>query len=225
MQYEVKGAPFPVLVCNLAPGESIKCQKGSMAWMSPNMEMQTKGGGIGKMLGKAFTGESMFENIYTATGGPGMIAFAAGLPGNILPVPISPQSTIIAQKSAFLACETGVNQEVFFQKKLGAGLFGGEGFIMQKFTGNGLVFIEIDGSTIEYNLAPGQPMILDTGSLAAMEATVNMEIQQVKGLGNVLVGGEGLFNTKVVGPGRIWLQTMPLSGLASAIQPYIVTGR
>lgn len=225
MKFEVKGNPFPVVVCYLEAEEAVRCQRGGMSWMSPNMEMQTKGGGLGKMFGKALTGESIFENIYTAKGGQGMIAFSAGVPGNILAVDLTGGNTIIAQKRSFLACQSGVEMETFFQKKLGAGFLGGEGFIMQKFTGNGYVFLEIDGSPIEYTLGAGQTMVLDTGSLAAMEGTVSMNIETVKGLGNALVGGEGFFNTKVTGPGKIWLQTMPVSSLADAVKPYIPTGR
>lgn len=225
MQFEIKGAPFPVVVMNLAAGETIKCQKGAMCWMSPNMQMETKSGGIGKMLGKAFTGESMFENNYTAQGGAGMISLGSGVPGNILAIDLTGGRTIIAQKRSFLASEMGVNTEVHFQKKLGAGLVGGEGFIMQKFSGQGYVFLEVDGSTVEYDLQPGQTMIVDTGNLAVMDSTVKMDIQMIKGLGNMLGGGEGLFNTVLTGPGRVWLQTMPVSTLAGAISPYIATGR
>lgn len=225
MQYEIKGTPFPVVICSLAGGETVRCQKGAMCWMSPNMQMETKGGGIGKMFGKAMTGESIFENHYTAQGGPGMIAFSAGVPGGILAVDVSGGKTIIAQKRSFLASEMGVNQEMHFQKKVAGGFFGGEGFIMQKFSGQGYVFLEIDGSVIEYDLQPGQSMMVDTGSLAAMESTVNMDVQAVKGLGNMIAGGEGFFNTILTGPGHIWLQTMPVSSLASALIPYLPTGR
>lgn len=225
MQYEVKGAPFPVVVCNLAPGESVRCQKGAMCWMSPNMEMATTTGGLGKMFGKALTGESLTENQYTAQGGPGMIAFGSGVPGNILAIDVTGGRTIVAQKRSFLASEMGVNVETHFQKKGAAGFFGGEGFIMQKFSGQGNVFLEVDGSTIEYQLQPGQTIIVDTGSLAAMDASVNMDIQMIKGLGNMLGGGEGLFNTVLTGPGRVWLQTMPVSSLAGALIPYLPTGR
>ena len=225
MQYEIKGAPFPVVVCNLAAGESVRCQRGAMCWMSPNMQMDTKTGGLGKMFGKALTGEALTENQYTAQGGAGMIAFGSGVPGNILAVDVTGGKTIVAQKRSFLASEMGVNVETHFQKKGAAGLLGGEGFVMQKFSGQGYVFLEVDGSTIEYNLQPGQTIIVDTGSLAAMDASINMDIQMVKGLGNMLGGGEGLFNTVLTGPGRVWLQTMPVSSLAGSLAPYLPTGR
>ena len=142
MQYQIQGQPYPVVVLTVEPEETVLCQKGAMAWMTPNMEMQTKGGGLGKMFSRAFTGESMFQNHYTAKGGQGMIAFASAVPGEIMPVQISPERSIVAQKSAFLASEAGVNFELFFQKKLAGGFFGGEGFIMQKFSGNGMLFLE-----------------------------------------------------------------------------------
>lgn len=192
MQYQIQGQPYPVVVVTADPEETILCQKGAMAWMTPNMEMQTKGG-------------------------QGMIAFASAVPGEIMPIQITPQRSIIAQKSAFLASESTVNFELFFQKRIAGGFFGGEGFIMQKFSGSGMLFLEIDGSVVAYDLAPGQTMMVDTGNLAAMEATCTLDVEMVKGVGNMLLGGEGLFNTKVTGPGRIWLQTLPLSGLAGAL--------
>ena len=217
MQYQIQGQPYPVAVLTLQPEESVLCQKGAMSWMTPNMEMVTKGGGLGKMFSRALTGEAMFQNQYTAKGGTGMIAFSSALPGEIMPVAITPERPIVAQKSAFLASEAGVSFELYFQKKIAGGFFGGEGFIMQKFSGNGMLFLEIDGSTMAYDLAAGQSLLVDTGNLAAMEATCSIDVQTVKGIGNVLLGGEGLFNTRVTGPGRIWLQTMPISNMAGAM--------
>ena len=222
MNVEVKGTPLPVAICHLASGEQIITEKGAMSWMSPNMQMETKGGGLGKMFSRALQGEAMFQNIYTAMGGEGMIAMGSSFPGDIMVLDVS-QTPIIAQKSAFLASESTVVQEMHFKKKLGAGLFGGEGFIMQKFSGTGKVILEIDGSVMMYELQAGQSMLIDTGCLALMDATVNMEIETVKGLGNKLLGGEGFFNTKVTGPGRVWLQTMPASNLASVVASYITT--
>ena len=223
MRYEIQGEPLPVVICYLNNGEAIKCQQGAMSWMSPNMNMSTNaGGGIGKALSRAFSGESMFQNVYTATNGDGMIAMASNFPGAIKPMDVS-QMPIVAQKSAFLASEMGVNMEIFFQKRLGAGFFGGEGFIMQKFSGQGTVFLELDGSIVEYQLAQGQSMLVDTGCLAAMEASCSIDIEQVSGLKNMFFGGEGFFNTRVTGPGHVWLQTMPVSNLAGAIRPFIPT--
>ncbi|MBQ4465889.1 MAG: TIGR00266 family protein [Oscillospiraceae bacterium] len=221
MQYEIKGAPYPVAILNLNAGESVLCQSGAMTWMTPNMRMETKGGGLGKMFSRAISGESMFQNTYTAQGGNGMIAFASTVPGDVLAIELQPGQSIVAQKSAFLASASTVSYEMFFQKKVGAGFFGGEGFIMQKFSGSGLLLLEIDGSAITYDLAPGETLLVDTGNLAAMEATCSMDIETVKGVGNALLGGEGLFHTKVTGPGRIWLQTLPISNMAASIARYI----
>ena len=199
-------------------------EKGSMAWMSPNMQMETKGGGLGKMLSKAFSGESMFQNHYTARGGNGMIAFTSSFPGEIKVLEIGPGKEMIVQKSAFLASEAGVNLSIHFQKRLGAGFFGGEGFIMQRLSGNGIAFVEIDGDLIEYELKPGQKLVVDTGNVAGFEPSVQMDIQAVSGAKNILFGGEGIFNTILTGPGRVWLQTMPIYNVANAIRPYIPTG-
>lgn len=224
MKYEIKGTPLPVAILSLDDGESIKTQQGAMSWMSPNMEMSTNAGGsVGKALGRMFSGESIFQNVYTCKGGNGLFAAASSFPGEIIALEISPSRSIVAQKSAFLLSTTGVEMAIHFQKKAGAGFFGGEGFILQKFSGNGTVFLEIDGSVIEYDLAAGQKMVIDTGNLAIMEDTVSVEIQSVKGIGNALFGGEGLFNTVLTGPGKIWLQTMPKNVVASSVAPFIAT--
>lgn len=222
MNYEIQGSPYPVAIVKLESGESVVCQKGAMTWMTPNMVMQTTGtGGIGKMFSRAISGESMFQNIYTAKGGEGLIAFGSSVPGEIMPIEITPNQTIIAQKSAFLASSQGVTYELFFQKKIASGFFGGEGFIMQKFSGSGMLLLEIDGSIISYTLEPMQSLLIDTGYLAAMDGTCSIAVESVKGVGNALLGGEGLFNTRVTGPGRIWLQTMPLSQMASSMMRYV----
>ena len=153
-----------------------------------------------------------------------MIAFASSFPGQICAFEIAPGKEYIFQKKAFLAGESGVNISVHFQKKVASGFFGGEGFIMQKISGKGTVFAEFDGHVVEYNLASGQKIVVDSGFLAAMESTCSMDIQTVPGIKNALLGGEGLFNTVVTGPGRVWLQTMPISGVAAVIRPYIPTG-
>lgn len=223
MRYEIKGGVFPVVVCSLENGEKMITERGSMVWMTPNMKMETNGGGIGKMFSKAFSGESMFQNIYTAQGA-GMITFGSSFPGKIIPLDIRSGQDIILQKKAFLASEASVELSIHFNKKLGAGFFGGEGFIMQRLSGNGTAFAEIDGELVEYNLGPGEQLIVDTGNVAGFSTGVKMEIRQVPGLKNKLLGGEGLFNTLLTGPGKVWLQTMPISGVADAIKPYIPTG-
>lgn len=223
MNYEVKGGNFPAVICQLDANESMITEGGAMSWMSPNMVMQTKGNGLGKMLGRMFSNERIFQNVYTAQGGAGEIAFASSFPGDITALEITPGNEYIIQKSAFLASTTGVDLSVYLQKKFSAGLFGGEGFIMQKLSGNGLAFIEIDGSAIRYQLQPGQQIIVDTGHVVMMSASCKMEIQSVKGVKNVLFGGEGLFNTVVTGPGEVVLQTMPTVKLAKALMPYMPT--
>ena len=221
MDYKIIGDPMPVVTCELAAGESMITERGSMVWMTPNMKMETKAGGLGKALGRMFSGESLFQNIYTAQNGVGMIAFASSFPGAIRAIEVTPDHPIVCQKSAFLAATSGVELSIFFQKKIGAGFFGGEGFIMQKVSGSGIVFLEIDGSAVEYELAAGQQLIVDTGNLAMMDQTCQMDIQTVKGVKNVLFGGEGLFNTVVTGPGKVTLQTMPMSNFVSTIAAQI----
>ena len=225
MQYKIEGTPLPVVICQLDRGECMMTEKGSMSWMTPNMKMETtSNGGIGKALGRMLAGESIFQNRYTAEGGEGMIAFASSFPGTILPVEITPDRPVIVQKSAFLAGVESVDISLFLQKKLGAGFFGGEGFIMQKLSGEGIVFVERDGSTVEYDLVPGQQMIVDTGYLAMMDATCSMDITAVKGAKNMFFGGEGAFNTVITGPGKIVLQTMPVNSVAGALIPFMPSG-
>lgn len=224
MRYEIKGTPLPVVICNLEQGEKMITESGSMSFMTPNMQMETEAGGIGKAFGRMFSGDSMFRNIYTAQNGEGTIAFASSFPGSIIPFEISSSKEIIVQKSGFLASEMSVELSVHIQKKLGTGFFGGEGFIMQRLSGHGTAFVEIDGAVLEYELASGQSMVIDTGYLAAMEATCSMEIKQVPGLKNKLFGGEGLFNTVISGPGRIWIQTMPINKVAGALAMCLPSG-
>ena len=219
MQYEIMGGTLPVVVCRLNPGDELFCEGGSMAWMDDGIVMNTEGGGIGKVFGRMFTGEKMFRNRYVAQR-PGEIAFASSFPGSIRAVQITPDRPVIAQKGAYLASYGNVEVAVHFQKGKG-GFFGGEGFLMQRFSGQGLVFLEIDGSAVEYDLMPGQRKVIDTGYLAAMDASCNLTAETVKGVKNVLFGGEGLFNTVVTGPGHIILQTMPISNTAAALYAHM----
>lgn len=225
MRYEIKGETLPVVICQLEAGEKMITEGGAMSWMSPNMLMETTtNGGLGKAFGRMFSGEKMFQNIYTSQGGNGLIAFASSFPGSIKAFNISPGNEMIFQKSAFLASEAGVQLSVHFHKKLGSGLFGGEGFILQKVTGNGIVFAEFDGHLVEYDLQAGQQIVIDTGHLAAMSSTCQMDIQTIKGVKNIAFGGEGLFNTVITGPGRVYLQTMPISNVAGVLRPYLPSG-
>ena len=223
MRYEITGGAFPVVICHLEDRDRMITERGSMVWMSPNMNMETSGGGLGKMFSRAFSGESIFQNIYTARG-QGLIAFGSSFPGKIMPLNIGPGQEMILQKNAFLASESTVELSIHFSRKLGAGFFGGEGFIMQRLSGRGVAFAEIDGELVEYTLAPGQQIVVDTGNVAGFEPTVSMDIQQVPGLKNMFLGGEGVFNTLLTGPGKVWLQTMPISNVAMAIRPFIPTG-
>ena len=226
MKYFIEGTPLPVAICSLEPGESMITERGSMAWMSPNMKMETtSGGGVGKALGRMFAGETLFQNRYTAMGGPGTIAFASSFPGSILPFTITPGQGMIVQKSGFLASEAGVSLSVYLQRKFSSGLFGGEGFIMQRLSGEGIAFIEIDGHVKEYDLAAGESLIVDTGYLAAMTESCSMEIVTVPGVKNMLFGGEGIFNTVVKGPGKIYLQTLPISAVAGSLRPFFPAGK
>lgn len=224
MKYEIKGGNLPVVICTLQPGETMVTESGAMSWMSPNMKMETSAkGGLGGAFGRMFSGESIFQNRYTAQKDEGLIAFASSFPGEIRAVDIAPGRSIVVQKRGFLACTEGVELSVFFQKKFGTGFFGGEGFIMQKLSGRGMAFAEVDGELVEYTLGPGQQMIVDTGNVLGFERTVAIDIQQVKGLKNKFFGGEGFFNTVLTGPGKIWLQTMPISGVAMSIYPFLPT--
>ena len=223
MQYEIKGGAFPVVVCRLEDGEQMITERGSMVWQTPNIRMETTGGGIGKMFSKALSGESIFQNIYTAQGA-GTIAFGSSFPGKIVPLEIGPGREMILQKRAFLASESGVELSIHFSRKLGAGFFGGEGFIMQKLSGRGTAFLEIDGEMVEHTLAAGEQLVVDTGNVAGFTVGVSMEIRQVAGLKNKFLGGEGFFHTLLTGPGTVWLQTMPISNVAEAIQSFLPTG-
>lgn len=219
MQYEISGGSFPIVTCHLQNGEAMITESGSMVWMSPNITMQTSGGGFGNIFSRAFSGENLFQNIYTAQG-DAMITFGSSFPGRIMPIQIRPGYDMILQKKSFLASESGVQLSVHFNRKIGVGFFGGEGFIMQRLSGSGMAFAEIDGELVEYVLAPGQQILVDTGNVAGFEPSVSIDIQQVSGVKNIFFGGEGLFLTVLTGPGKVWLQTMPISGVAAALRPF-----
>ena len=226
MKYKIEGETLPVVICELENNETMITESGAMAWMSPNMLMETtSNGGVGKMFGRMFSGESLFLNRYTAKNGEGLIAFASSFPGSIKAFEVENGRSYIFQKHAFLAATEGVELEAHLRKSFTSGLFGGEGFVLQKVKGNGTVFAEFDGHVVEYELAAGQQIVVDSGYLAAMEESCNMEIKTVSGVKNVLFGGEGLFNTVITGPGRVWLQTMPISSVAGSIIPYIPTAK
>lgn len=221
MNYSIEGGALPVLRVFLEPGEIMISESGGRAWAKgPILTEASSEGGAKKALGRMFSGESLFMSKYTAQG-PAEIAFTSSFPGRILAMELGPGQSIIAQKSAFLCGTYGINLSMFFQKKLGAGLVGGEGFVMQKITGPGLVFLEIDGYCVEYDLAPGEQIVADTGVLAVMEETCSMDVQMVKGMKNVLFGSEGLFDTVITGPGKVYLQSMTMPNIAKLIGEFI----
>ena len=222
MEYKIKGGSFPVVECYLKSGESMITQSGSMAWMDSSITMETtSNGGLKKIVGRLFTNEHLFQNIYTANKDDSKIAFGTCVPGSIMAVKLEAGKSIVCQKSAFLASYGNVELSTFFNKKIGVGIFGGEGFIMQKLTGDGIVFIEIDGSCEEFQLESGQQLVLSTGYLVSMDETCSIDVHTVKGLKNIVLGGEGIFNTVITGPGKVIVQTMPLSKLANSIYPFL----
>lgn len=222
IKYEIEGGNLPVVICYPEEGQTLCTESGAMSWMSPNMKMDTNtGGGIKKMFGRMFSGESLFLNEYTAQGGRGLIAFAASFPGSIIHYEVTPGNGIIVQKRGFLAMEKGLELSVYFQKKMSKGFFGGEGFIMQRITGNGMVFLEIDGYCKVYDLKVGQSIVVDTGYLAAMSESCTMDVQTVQGAKNIFLGGEGLFHTRITGPGKVYIQSMPVINTAQRLTPYL----
>ena len=220
MQYLIDGGNLPVLKVRLDAGEVISCEAGAMAWMDDEIEMQTNAGGIGKLFGRMLTNENAFMNTYYAKRS-GEIAFAAKFPGSVRAVEVTPGNGIIIQKGSFLASVGDIQNEIYINKKVGSGLFGGEGFLMRKYTGHGIVFLEVDGSAHEYEIAANDCKIIDTGYVAAMSESCRMDIRTVKGVKNVLLGGEGFFNTAVYGPGKVILQSMPISSTAMMLYSYM----
>ena len=224
MEYEIKGGAFPIVVCKLQKGERMKDESGSMAFMSSGVKMDTNtGGGVLKGLGRAISGNSFFINTFVAEKDNQEIGFASNFPGKVIPIKLDGANSIIGQKRSFLASEDSVEIDMYFQKNLGTGIFGGEGFILQKFTGNGTLFLEIDGEVIERYLEPGEVLFVDQGHIAAMDESIDFDIERIKGAKNWLFGGEGVFFAKLVGPGRVWVQTMPITKLAQALIPMLPT--
>lgn len=224
MRYAIAGTVLQSLEIELTQGESIFTESGGMSWMTDGIDMETNTkGGLMSGLGRALAGESLFMTTYTCSTPTAMITFTPEAPGKVLPIQLAPNQMIIAQKDSFMCAQSSVKMEIHFRKKLGTGLFGGEGFILQKLTGPGIIFLEIPGEVKEFNLAAGQRLKVDPGHIAAFDPTVNYEITSVKGIKNIIFSGEGLFLASLTGPGRVWLQTMPLSNLAQALLKYIPT--
>lgn len=219
MQYRLIGDTMPAVEVILNRGEGMYTQSGGMSWMTEGIKMSTSThGGILKGLGRSlFAGESMFMAQYTAERDNALVAFASTVAGEIIPIDLAQYQGLVCQKGAFLCATPGVQMNLTFTKKFSAGLFGGEGFVLQQAVGNGMLFLEIDGDRIEKDLAPGEVLFVDTGNVVAFAPTVNYEVQMIKGVGNVLFGGEGLFNTKLTGPGRVILQTQNFKEFAGRI--------
>jgi uncharacterized protein (TIGR00266 family) len=224
MEYKISGTVMQSLEIRLDQSEAIYTESGGMAWMSEGIEMKTSGkGGLGKAVGRMLSGESFFMTTYTCRASQGMITFTPEALGKIIPLKLKAGHSMIAQKDAFMCAEESVELAMHFRKKLGTGLFGGEGFILQKLTGPGLAFVEIVGELIQFDLGPGERMRIDPGHIAMYEPTCDYDIQMIKGVMNWIGGGEGLFLATVTGPGKVWLQTMPLSNLANKLNRYIGT--
>lgn len=222
MRYEINGTTLQTLDIFLDSGESVFTESGGMAWMKGNVEMNTNTrGGLLKGLARSLSGESLFLTTYTCKGSQSMVTFTPEAPGSIVPVVLGSGESRICQKDAFMVAEDSVSLEMHFRRKLGSGLFGGEGFILQKISGPGIAWVEIAGEVREYSLQAGETMQVDPGHIAMYEPSVNYDIQRVKGVKNMLFGGEGLFLASLTGPGKIWLQSLPLSNLASKLMQYM----
>jgi len=224
LEYKITDTVLPVVTINLKPGEIVYSESGGMSWMSANVEMKThSGGGLGKMLKRKLSGESLFITDYFVNKDPGTVAFASEFPGRILAMQLEAGEQLIAQKDAFMVAEKSVDLDLHLNRKLGAGFFGGEGFIMEKISGPGLVFFEFDGDIVEMTLAKGESLRVDAGHIAMFEPSVQYDVKMVKGVSNILFGGEGLFLATLRGPGKVWLQTMPMIKLAGKILPFFPT--
>ncbi len=219
MNYEILGKTVPVVEVTLNKGESMYSQTGGMSWQSEGITMKTNAkGGLLKSLGRMFSGESIFMNTYTAENDGAKIAFATTVPGDIIALDMAKhKGGFIFQKGAFLCAEPSVNVKVSFTKKFSAGFFGGEGFILQQAEGMGKLFLEVDGDPIVKKLAPGEVLKVDTGNVVGFEPTVKYEIEMIKGFGNIFLGGEGLFLTKLTGPGKVIIQSQNFGDFAGRI--------
>ncbi len=221
--FKIRGELMPVLDAELSVGETVYTESGGMAWMTDNVDMNSNmRGGLGKSLGRMFSGESLFMVNYSCSAGTGLVTFCMESPGRIVEFDFNVQKqAIICQRDAFMVAQDSVNLSTHFTKRFGAGLFGGEGFFLQKLQGSGKAFLELPGELTEFNLEDGQVLKVDPGYIGAFEESVNFDITRVKGIKNMLFGGEGLFLATLSGPGKVWLQSMPFSQLAKKLIPYI----
>ena len=222
MQYRIEGTTLPVVTITLSPGQRIYSSSGGMSWMTQDVEMETNtGGGLGRMVKRALSGESLFVVDYYVDRGVGEVAFSAEFPGNIIDLDLAGGQSVIVQKDSFLCAEKSVELDLHFRKRLGAGLFGGEGFMLQRLTGPGKAFVNFDGEILVKDLQPGELLRVDTGHVAMFEPTVDFDVEVVRGFKNILLGGEGLFLATLRGPGKAYLQTMPMNKLAQKVAQYM----
>jgi uncharacterized protein (TIGR00266 family) len=228
MNHRIIGTVLPVLELTLAPGEGVVAVSGELSWMSASIDLQTttglSGGGLGGLFKRVVGGGSLFMTRYTAQGGPGLLAFATKMPGHILPVDITPGATYMVHRHGFLCGTDGVEIGVAFQQSLGAGIFGGDGFLLQKVSGNGQAWIELDGEVVPYTLGVGETLRVHPGHVGMFDASVQFGITRIRGIRNMLFGGDGIFLAQLTGPGRVWLQSLPLANLAHALSPYLGGG-
>ena len=226
MQYRIEGTTLPVVTVTLNPGQRIYSSSGGMSWMTEAVEMETNtGGGLGRMVKRALSGESLFIVDYYVERGEGEVAFSAEFPGKILDLDLAGGQSVIVQKDAFMCAEKTVDLDMHFRKRLGAGLFGGEGFIMQRLTGPGRAFVNFDGEILVKELQPGELLRVDTGHVAMIDPTVDFDVEIVRGFKNILLGGEGLFLATLRGPGKAYLQTMPMDKTGAEDRPVHASGR
>ncbi len=223
LEYTVEGTLLQSVVLKLPAGKVVYSDSGEMSWMSANIAMNTNAGsgGLGGMFKRAVSGASVFLVDFVANGGPGMVAFTADFPGKILPADLDQGQSLLIQKHAFMCAEKTVTLDVAFTKRLGTGLFGGEGFVLQRITGPGIAFLEFDGEIVEYNLQANEVLRVEPGHVAMFEPSVNFDVEMVQGLGNILLSGAGMFLATLRGPGRVWLQTMPIANLAKRLIPFL----
>lgn len=222
MKYTIRGDDLQVVDIQLEPGESMVSEAGGMAWKSPNVWMDTQmPGGLFGGLARSFAGESLMLSYYHCEEAAGLVAFASELPGKIVPMALAPGEAIIAQKDAFMCAEASIELATHWQRRLGAGIFGGEGFILEKVTGPGTAFFELAGEITPYTLAAGQRLQVAPGHVAMFDSSVDFDIELIKGLKNIFFGGQGFFLAILTGPGRIWLQSMPIANLAARLMPYL----
>jgi len=229
MQHEVKGGTTPILEITLSPGDALLAESGELAWLRGPVQLETSTGGghqKGGFLGaakRAISGGTLFMTKYTVDSGAGSVVFAAKAPGEIKPLQISAGQEYVVQRHGFLCCEPGVELNLHLQQKLGAGVFGGVGFVLQRLSGHGLAFVEMTGDVIEIDLQAGDELRVHPGHLALFDASINLELTTVPGIKNKVFGGDGLFLARLTGQGRVWMQSISLAALAAAIQPYLET--